>query len=327
LWRITELDASTAPYAMLAFLLAWATFVLGIVLLSLSNILPVRWMRETGFMLVADSYSVVFLFTILFVIVQGGGLLLTNVFPPYCYVAPGCPCYGPNAIAQTCSCATCTPGWNAVSAWLSQEKTETIAVMTEVAVPKNLLDVISSLSPVNIEPVISETKSIYEMATGPINNMLTGYMLALVGLEYLTDFLQAYWWQLVFIGAVFWSIPTRIGRIASGWMISFPIVFYLGLPEMHLFMGWFTGYESVLIAFNATALSSLIPSVTSLVDPTAFGITLVPNLLQAGSNFAGYMVLRLITLGLYTTLLASISGGIAAVLSGAQIGETHIGGE
>lgn len=305
-------------YAMLTFLLAWAAFVLGIVLLALSNSLPVRWMRETSFMLIADSYNAIFLFTILVVIFKGGELFLGSILPSFCQ----CTC-----VPKMCMCTTCVSGWGSSASWLSSEKTDTIAVLTEVAVPKNLLEAIASLSPVNIEPVISETKSIYEMATGPINNMLTSYMLALVGLDYLTSFLQSYWWQLLFLGAVFWSIPARIGRVVSGWMISFPMVFYFGLPELRIFMGWFTGYESMLVAFNATAFGDLITSVTSpTLNPLQFGINFASKLLQVGNDFAGYMVLRLVALALYTALLASMAGGIASVLSGAQIGETHIEG-
>lgn len=287
--------------------------------LSLSNSLPVRWVREAGFTLIADSYNVIFLFTILVIIVKGGEALLANALPSYCLTMQ-CTC-----VPRMCMCTSCSSGAS-IATWLSAEKTNTVLVLTEVAVPKRLLDAIASLSPVNIEPVVSEAKSVYEMATAPVNTMLTSYVLVLVGLDYLADFLQSYWWQLIFLGAVFWSVPGRLGRITSGWMISFPVVFYLGLPGLRLFMGWFTGYGDVLTAFNATVFGNLIPTMMSSFDPIQFGINFASKLLQAGNDFAGYMVLRLIALGLYTTLLTSMAGGVAAMLSRVQLGETHIEG-
>jgi len=297
---VGRLDPSPI-YAVVAFLLAWATFAIGIFLLSIPA--PVSWLRAAGFELVADSYAAMFLFTVVVAIYGGGGLLLGAVFPP----------------------------WESVAAWLSKEKFDTIAVMTELAVPKDLLDAISNLSPVNIEPLISQSKTVYEMATAPINNMLMSYALALVGLDYLVSFLQAYWWQLIFLGAVFWAIPGRIGRIVGAWMIAFPVVFYFGLPGLRFFMGWFTGYESMLVAFNATALSNLAASVTSpTVNPIDFGIRLATRLLQIGNDFAGYMTLRLIALAVYNVILASISAGVAQAIGHSgppvEVDETGPGG-
>lgn len=298
-------------YAVVAFLLAWATFAIGIFLLSIPA--PVSWLRAAGFELVTDSYAAMFLFTVVVAIYAGGGALVAAVFPPFCHTVQ------------------CTPGWESVAAWLSKEKFDTIAVMTELAVPKNLLDAISSLSPVNIEPLISQSKTVYEMATAPINNMLMSYALALVGLDYLVSFLQAYWWQLIFLGAVFWAIPGRIGRIVGAWMIAFSVVFYFGLPGLRFFMRWFTGYESMLVAFNATALSNLAASVTSpTMNPIDFGIRLATRLLQIGNDFAGYMTLRLIALALYNIILASISAGVAQAIGHSgppvEVEETGPGG-
>jgi hypothetical protein len=147
--------------------------------------------------------------------------------------------------------------------------------------------------------------------------MLMAYALTLVGMDYLFSFLKAYWWQLMFLGAVLWAVPARIGRVAGSWMIAFPLTFYFGVPGLRLFMGWFTGYESLLVAFNATALGSI---VKALVSANIFDVPgIITNLLQAGNDFAGYMVLRTLALGLYMTLLTAISAGVASVLSHASV--------
>lgn len=309
----------SSTYAILTFGLAYLTFLLGVLLVAFPA--PVRWMRKAGFELIADSYATMFLFTILIVLFASGQTILEAAYPPFCYVAE-CACHGPNAIKDICFCTTCTPGWNANLAWLSKEKTDVIAVMTELSVPKSLLQAIGALVPnvpgvsMAAQAIISETQTLYELATAPINNMLTAYGLTLVGLDYTVSFLQAYWWQLVFLGSVFWAVPARMGRIVGGWMIAYPLTFYFGLPGLRLFLGWLTGYESMLLAFNVTALGDI---VKALVVANILDIPdIIKNLLQAGNDFVGYMVLRTLAIGLYLLLLGLISSGIASVLSHAS---------
>jgi len=317
---VASLDLWSSGYAILAFGLAYVTFLLGILLVSFPA--PVRWMRQAGFELIADSYAAVFLFTILVALFASGQAILEAVYPPFCYVTE-CACYGPNAYKEVCFCTSCTPGWSGSLAWLSKEKTDVILVITELSAPKSLLQAIGTLVP-NVpglsfaaQAIISETQTLYELATAPINNMLMAYGLTLVGLDYTFSFLQAYWWQLIFLGAVFWAVPARMGRIVGSWMIAFPLTFYFGLPGLRLFIGWFTGYESLLLAFNATALGNIAKAIVTANILDVPGV--VTNLLQAGNDFAGYMVLRTLALGLYMLLLGLVSSGIASVLSHASV--------
>jgi hypothetical protein len=279
-------------------------------------------MRRAGFELILDSYEAVFLFSLLVGLFLSGEAILKGVYPPFCYTAE-CACWGPHAYKEICYCTTCTPGWGASLAWLSKEKTDVILVMTELSAPKSLLDAIAALVPgvprlsYAIHAVISEAKSIYELAVAPINNMLMAYALTLVGMDYLFSFLKAYWWQLMFLGAVLWAVPARIGRVAGSWMIAFPLTFYFGLPGLRLFMEWFTGYESLLVAFNATALGNIVKALVTANILDLPGV--IRNLLQAGNDFAGYMVLRTLALGLYMLLLGLVSSGVASVLSHASM--------
>jgi hypothetical protein len=279
-------------------------------------------MRRAGFELIVDSYEAVFLFSLLVGLFLSGEAILEFVYPPFCYMAE-CACWGPHAIKDVCYCTSCTPGWEASLAWLGKEKTDVILVITELSAPKSLLDAIAALVPgvpglsYAVHAVISETKSIYELAVAPINNMLMAYALTLIGIDYLLNFLKTYWWQLVFLGAVLWTVPARIGRVAGSWMIAFPLTFYFGFPGLRLFLGWFADYESLLLAFNATALGNI---AKALVSANIFDVPgIIGNLLQAGNDFAGYMVLRTIALALYMMLLTAISGGIASVLSHASV--------
>lgn len=276
---------ATTAYAIMTFLLAYATFLIGILLLSIP--VPSLWMRQAGFELVADSYAAVFLFTIIVAL----------------YTA-------------TFSVLSFSTSMNS-AAWLQLEKIEVVAAQTEISVPKNILETIAGLAPINLEPLVSTIESMYDIATGPMSQMLMSYALTLVALEYLNTFVNTYLWQLVFLGCVFWAIPGKIGRIAAGWMIAFPLVFYFGLPQLRDFLGWFTGYRDLVLAVNAAGFSNFLKISTS-ADIRVFAASVAEHLLKVGSDFAGQIILRIMGIGIFVLILGLVAGGFASLLSHAS---------
>ena len=276
---------ATTAYAIMTFLLAYATFVIGILLLSIPA--PSTWMRQAGFELVADSYAAVFLFTIIVAL----------------YTATS----GVLSFSTSLNSA----------AWLQLEKLEVVAVQTEINVPKNILETIAGLAPINLEPLVSTIESMYDIAVGPMSQMLTSYALMLVGLDYVNTFVNTYLWQLVFLGCVFWAVPARIGRVAAGWMISFPLVFYFGLPQMRAFLGWFTGYPDLVMAVNAAPISNFL-NISTSADIRTFAATVAEHLLKVGSDFAGQIILRIMGISIFVLILGLVAGGFASLLSHAS---------
>jgi hypothetical protein len=121
----------------MTFLLAYATFIIGTLLLSIPA--PLTWMRQAGFELVADSYAAVFLFTIIVAL----------------YTATS----GVLSFSTSLNSA----------AWIQLEKLEVVAVQTEINVPKNILETIAGLAPINLEPLVSTIESMYDIAVGPMS--------------------------------------------------------------------------------------------------------------------------------------------------------------
>jgi len=268
----------------MTFLLAYATFLLGIILLSIP--VPSTWMRQAGFDLVADSYAAIFLFTIIVAIYTSARLIAPVGFADF-------------------------------TSWLGFEKIEVVVVQTEINVAKTILEAVAGLSPINIDPMVSVIESMYDIAVGPIMQMLMSYALVLVGLEYVAIFVNTYLWQLVFLGAVFWAIPGRIGRIAAGWMISFPLVFYFGLPELQAFLGWFTGYSDLVVAVNVAGFSNLL-NISISPDIRLIAASIAEHLLRIGSDFAGQIIYRMMAISIFLLLLGMIAGGFASLLSHAS---------
>jgi len=269
----------------MTFLLAYASFVIGILLLSIPA--PSLWMRQAGFELVADSYAAVFLFTIIIALYTATSGLLSLV-------------------SQVES-----------GVWLQLEKLEVVALQTEIQIPKSILGTAAGLSPVDVGPLVSATGQMYDTVVAPISSMLIAYALTLIGLEYVNTFVSMYLWQLVFLGAVFWAIPGKIGRIAGGWMIAFPLTFHFGLPQMRNFLGWFTGYPDLALAANSAGLENLL-NVSMFTDIRSFAQSVAEQLLRVGSDFVGQIILRMMAMTVFLLLLGLIAGGFASLLSHAS---------
>ncbi len=143
---------------------------------------------------------------------------------------------------------------------------------------------------------------------GPVQALLSTTVLVLFTVKNLGAMLQEGYLVLSFTGAILYGLPRRMGRGVGAGLISFALVFHLGLPLLPGFVDLFASYIPVP---ETPDIPGLLWSV--LVDPAG----VVYGAVEAISRYAGYFIFKACILPLlYLSILGAVSAGLARALGG-----------
>ena len=143
---------------------------------------------------------------------------------------------------------------------------------------------------------------------GPIQALLSTTVLVLFILKHLGTMLQDGYLVLALAGAILYGLPKRVGRGVGAGLISFALVFYLGLPLLPGFVDFFASYIPVPETPDIPGLLwSVLTNPTGAVHGAVGGI----------SRYAGYFIFKACILPLlYLSILGAVSAGLARSLGG-----------
>ena len=128
----------------------------------------------------------------------------------------------------------------------------------------------------------------------PFVGFLAGAVLTLFLLRVVAQILEAYWFLLLALGVVFYTIPLRLARHAGAGVIATTLVFYLLLPLMPLFV------EFLAPAFQGVEIGlPVVGHIMNLIQEQLFPIFL-PVLI-------------------YVSILWLIASSVASVLGGSEL--------
>ncbi len=82
--------------------------------------------------------------------------------------------------------------------------------------------------------------NVFGAFVNPLITALTYVMIALETITIIGLIVQTYFTKMIFLGILLFSIPFRIARSIGAGLLSFAIVFYVGLPLLPLFTSYFS---------------------------------------------------------------------------------------
>jgi hypothetical protein len=131
-------------------------------------------------------------------------------------------------------------------------------------------------------------------------------------------FIRYSWLILLFAGALIWTFPAKIGRIAGSWIMSMSIVYYALLPLMWVFVDLMTvvSLADIIGKFQTTAEEAYLTILANKTaeDPEAMIATIISGLFSGIGDVGTILLLRLIFTGLFFILISATIFSLARSL-------------
>ncbi|MEM4425996.1 MAG: hypothetical protein QXV55_00165 [Acidilobaceae archaeon] len=153
--------------------------------------------------------------------------------------------------------------WGAFDIWLSRA----LSLSATIKVLESLI---------SFFPLFSKLSPLINVVVSPLSRMATLTVLLCVVLAAIATLVKSYGHILIGLGLVLYALPLKIGKDAGAWLISFVLVFSIGLPLLPVFLIQLGSEKLQQISLEPFSISRV--SVTSAYGhPVSFGVLVLRN--------------------------------------------------
>lgn len=200
--------------------------------------------------------------------------------------------------------------------WINNDLTLVLSGMLQVSMIPILL---KSLDATGLGyGVFSILASFIERTLAPWNELFSAYGALLSLLRAWVIFMRNGWLILLLTGALIYTFPARIGRIAGGWIMSMSIAFYALLPFTGVFVDIMTAisFSQILQTFHMGAenVYTYILANKATENVEGFVTYVISGLTSMIGDFGTIVFLRFIFTMLYLAIINGVTFSLSRAL-------------
>lgn len=263
------------------------SYYLGVALATLS---PTRRLRSVGTDMLEDSGT-----TIAILVFIAGIIVAVDFVFQAVYGALG-------------AAAGAEVAYDVVLTWVGNELTLVFAGMLRIEMIPILLESLEASG--YSFGVFSILAGFLRRQMAPWSTIFNLYGMSLSLLRAWILFVRYAWLVLLFVGALIYTFPVRIGRTAGGWLMAIAVSFYTLLPLTGVFVDIMTVvvFSDIFQKFQMAAEDVYTYILANQATENIEGFTayIVSGLTSSIGDFGTIMIIRFILVGLYFAIVTGV---------------------